>query len=73
MTTRIQFDSGAFREPKTRVRTSGVAPASHTMEVYPGEDINSIVRRAYGTNTPQLRDKLTNANAALEGTIHVPR
>lgn len=69
----IYLDGGEKREGKTRIRTTGVAPASHTLEVYPGENIDSIVRRAYGTNTQQYRDKLLSANATLEGTINVPR
>ena len=73
MRTSIRSDDGSVREGKTRVRTTGVTPQAHTLEVYPGEKIDSIVRRAYGTNTERYRDKLTAANAKLEGTIHVPR
>lgn len=73
MRSSIFVDDGSIREGKTRVRTSGVTPRSDTLEVYPGENVDSIVRRAYGTNTEAYRDKLIAANNKLEGKINVPR
>lgn len=72
--TPLYFNTGAGRDPKTRFGISHAATRAHTtIEVYPGEEIGSVVRRAYGTFTTELADKLRRANAEIKGTINVPR
>lgn len=68
------FNTGAGRDPRTRFGVSHAATRAHdTLEVYPGEEIGSVVRRAYGTYSAELADKIRRANAEIKGIIHVPR
>lgn len=76
MSRDIRFvDHGNIREGKTRFggTSSVAAPMYDTLEAYPGESLASITTRAYGSNTPRNRARITSANATLEGTINVPR
>lgn len=71
----VYIDRGAIREPRTRFggTSAASAPRHDTLEVYPGETLAQITQRAYGANTPRLRDRIRGANANLEGTVNVPR
>jgi len=73
MRSSFRFSNGVQRETKTRFGTGSAAVRrSNTLTANDGESLGSITLRAYGANTPELRNRIVNANASLSGEIVVP-
>lgn len=71
----IYIDRGGDREGKTRFPATGgaVSPHADVIETFPDDTLASVTERAYGANTPRLRQKINRANSNLEGTVNAPR
>lgn len=73
MRSSFRFSNGVQRETKTRFGTGSAAiRRAKVITANEGESLGSITLRAYGANTPELRNKIVNANASLNGEIIVP-
>jgi hypothetical protein len=56
--------------PQTRANATPVTDVIHP---FPGETFGDIVKRAYGVNTHELRERIRKANTNLQGPINAPR
>lgn len=66
--------SGGATELETIVKTAvDAVRRAETLLVNEGESLGSITMRAYGANTRALRDKISQANANLTGSVVIPK
>jgi hypothetical protein len=72
--SRIILRGDVTRDSRTGYQSGqGAQPRADVLSVNDGETLGSITERAYGANTPELRDRITRANGNLSGEIIAPR